>query len=298
MAARTKKFSLWTFADRFEGDKVVWIILLMLCMISIVCMFSSTSRLVTDKTTRLDMVSEQIFFVAFGLAIIIGLYNIKNINVFRKLSMLGFPLSFVLLLLLDTHVDLKGVVKALNINEAYRILQVGGMQIHVFEVVKVAMVLYLAWALDAFKKGELKGRMSDRWKKILYIYAPFLITFVMVIPGSNSSALLIGGIMFVVILLGGGNFKDMSTLFFGAVLAVAICFGIFKISDGTFSNSEIGIYNLLIGMLDDAEPTILASQAQTRKLLTKSEIERYEKAYAAYLSIFEKLDPKDSQFTV
>ena len=234
MAARTKKFSLWTFADRFEGDKVVWIILLMLCMISIVCMFSSTSRLVTDKTTRLDMVSEQIFFVAFGLAIIIGLYNIKNINVFRKLSMLGFPLSFVLLLLLDMHVKVEGVVKALNINEAYRILQVGGMQIHVFEVVKVAMVLYLAWALDAFKKGELKGRMSDRWKKILYIYAPFLITFVMVIPGSNSSALLIGGIMFVVILLGGGNFKDMSTLFFGAVLAVAICFGIFKISDGEY----------------------------------------------------------------
>lgn len=35
----------------------------------------------------------------------------------------------------------------------------------------------------------------------------------------------------------------------------------FKISDGTFSNSEIGIYNLLIGMLDDAESTILASQA-------------------------------------
>lgn len=71
----------------------------------------------------------------------------------------------------------------------------------------------------------------------------------------------------------------------------------FKISDGTFSNSEIGIYNLLIGMLDDAESTILASQAQTRKLLTKSEMERYEKAYAAYLSIFEKLDPKDPRFT-
>ena len=72
----------------------------------------------------------------------------------------------------------------------------------------------------------------------------------------------------------------------------------FKISDGTFSNSEIGIYNLLVGMLDDAESTVLASQAQTRKLLTKTEMERYEKAYASYLRVFEKLDPQNPHFTV
>ena len=72
--------------------------------------------------------------------------------------------------------------------------------------------------------------------------------------------------------------------------------GNFKISDGTFSNSEIGIYNLLIGMLDDAEATVQASRTQTRKLLTKSEMERYEKAYAAYLSVFQKLDPKNPSF--
>ena len=70
----------------------------------------------------------------------------------------------------------------------------------------------------------------------------------------------------------------------------------FKISDGTFSNSEIGIYNLLIGMLDDAESTVQFSQTQTRKLLTKTEMERYEKAYAAYLAIFEKLDPDNPRF--
>ncbi len=81
------------------------------------------------------------------------------------------------------------------------------------------------------------------------------------------------------------------TAFFGNTLI-----NNFKISDGTFSNSEIGIYNLLIGMLDDAESTVLASQTQTRKLLTKSEMERYEKAYAAYLAVFEKMDPKNPQF--
>ena len=85
---------------------------------------------------------------------------------------------------------------------------------------------------------------------------------------------------------------DEMTAFFGNKVVSN-----FKISDGTFSNSEIGIYNLLTGMLDDAEATVLTSQAQTRKLLTKTELERYEKAYAVYLSIFEKLDPDNPLFS-
>ena len=167
MAGKTRKFSLWTFADRFEGDKVVWIILLMLCMISIVCMFSSTSRILDGDATRLDLVKEQALYVAIGLAVIIGLYNIRDIKWFRRASMLCFPASFLLLLMLDLHIDTP-VVRALYINGAYRILSVGGIQVHVFEVVKVAMVLYLAWALDAFKNGTLKGAgLKPIWKKII-----------------------------------------------------------------------------------------------------------------------------------
>ena len=74
-----KKSSFWNFADRFEGDKVVWIIVLLLFLFSIVCMFSSTSRLLDEGATRVDLVKEQFVVVLFGLAIIIGLYNIRNI---------------------------------------------------------------------------------------------------------------------------------------------------------------------------------------------------------------------------
>ena len=236
MATKTRKFSLWTFADRFEGDKVVWIILLMLCLISIVCMFSSTSRLLKGDTTRLDLVREQAILVGAGLVVIIIMYNIRNIKVFRWCSMVfGFSVPFLLLLLLDLRIRIPNVIEAIYVNGAYRILQVGSLQIHVFEVVKVAMVLYLAWALDAFRKGELKGaRLSPLWKKILYIYAPFLIIFVMILPGGNSSAVFIGGIMFLVILLGGGNFKDLLVLFTAGILIIGACYGIYKASDGEY----------------------------------------------------------------
>ena len=75
-----KKRTVWNFFDRIEGDKVVWIIVLMLILISIVCIFSSTSRLLEGSQTRLDIVKSQLFVVAAGLVLIIVCYNIKNIK--------------------------------------------------------------------------------------------------------------------------------------------------------------------------------------------------------------------------
>ena len=230
---KNKTSAFWTFADHFEGDKVVWIIVLLLILFSIVCMFSSSSRLLRDGMTRLDLVRDQFFVVLAGLAVIIVCYNIKNIAFFRWCSQWGFLVSLAMLALLDAHINLP-FIKALNINNAYRILSIAGFQVHVFEVVKVAMVLYLAWAMDALKQGKLKGPSKPIWKKILYLYAPFLIIFVMIIPGSNSSALIIGLLMFVMILLGGGNFKDMAILGAAGVTVIALIVGIYNLT----KNSE------------------------------------------------------------
>ena len=224
---KNKKTSIWTFADQFEGDKVVWIIVLLLVLFSIVCMFSSSSRLLRDGMTRLDLVKNQFFVVLGGMAVIIVLYNIKNIKFFRWCSQWGFLISFLLLGMLDLHVNLP-FLKALNINNAYRILSIAGFQVHVFEVVKVAMVLYLAWAMDALKRGELRGPEKEIWKKVIYLYAPFLVIFVMIIPGSNSSALIIGLLMFVMILLGGGNLRDMTILALAAIAIIGIIFGLYS----------------------------------------------------------------------
>ena len=227
MAAKEKKRTFWNFADSFEGDKVVWIIVLLLVLISIVCMFSSSSRLLRDGMTRLDLVKSQLLVVLAGLGVIVVLYNIKNIGFFRWFSKWGFLLSFVLLGLLDAHVSLP-FIKAVNINNAWRILTIAGFQVHVFEVVKVAMVLYLAWAMDALKQGKIRWPEQLFWKKACYLYLPFLLIFVMIIPGSNSSALIIGLLMYVMILLGGGNFKDMAILGAAGIAAIAIIFGLYS----------------------------------------------------------------------
>ena len=284
MATKEKKRTFWNFADSFEGDKVVWIIVLLLILFSIVCMFSSSSRLLRDGMTRLDLMKSQLIVVLAGLGVIVVLYNIKNIGFFRWCSKWGFLLSLTLLALLDAHVQLP-FVKALNINNAWRILSFAGFQVHVFEVVKVAMVLYLAWAMDALQRGKLKGPEKLIWKKIIYLYAPFLIIFVMIIPGSNSSALIIGLLMYVMILLGGGNFKDMLILGAAGVAAIAIIFGLYSATKNTghpwFDRIGTGISRIF----EDEDWEKKAVEAPRGTLAWQEAIDAIRQPYSAKIAV-------------
>ena len=230
-ATAKKKRNLWNIFENFEGDKVVWMIVLLLMLISVLCMFSSTSRLLSSGQSRIDVVKDQLVLVAFGIGIIILIYNIRQLGILRWLSKFGFAVSLLLLAALDLKLDL-GFVRSIEINGARRILQVGPVQVHVFEVVKVAMIMYLAWAMDALKRGKLKRGNTELAKKIIYIYAPFVVSFLMIIPGSNSAALVIGGMMFITILIGGGNLRDLAVLLAAGVLIVGMVLGIYAISKG------------------------------------------------------------------
>lgn len=234
------KNSFWNFVDALEGDKVVWMITLMLILISIVAIFSSTSQLaLTQKTTRMAIVKEQLLLSVGALVLIIICYNIKQIGFYRFFSQLGYLVSITMLLILVVHKDI-GPVKPVLLNSAWRVLQVGGIQIHVFEVVKVAMVMYLAWATSAYRSDSftIANKLAEKhpfWgkdlvKKILYIYLPIFSVCLCIMKGSLSSTLFIGGIMFITILIGGISVRELILPGVVAVGLVFACIGINKLS--------------------------------------------------------------------
>lgn len=251
---RAAKKGLWNFIDDIEGDKVVWIIVLLLILISILAIFSSTPLLSSDS--RLLTMRNHGITAFMGLMLIIGLYNIRKIGVFRILSQFGFFLSFVLLLILDCHMNL-GIVKAQYINRAWRTLGVMGFQVHVFEVVKVAMVMYLAWATNAYandQKAIEENKESSSFmlanllsqyphlafmkkpfaKRCVYIYGPALLICAMVAPGSNSSAMFIAAILVATILIGNMPWKEIALACAALVIMAAAMAWLHKISDGKF----------------------------------------------------------------
>ena len=250
----TRKKGFWGFIDNIEGDKVVWIIVFLLIMISILAIFSSTSLLRQGDKDRMDFISEHLVVVGIGLGLIFGLYNIKKIGLFRVLSQLGFGLSAVLLSLLALHVRIPGVIEAERINGAWRTLNIAGFQMHVFEVVKVAMVLYLAWAIHGYKEKRLKYGNTDLQKRLIYMYAPILIVCVLTLMGSGSSAVFIGAILIATLLIGGMPFKEIALAGVAGIAALLLIVGVYNATGGTvFKKFErIATMNSRLGANYDA----------------------------------------------
>ena len=245
----------WGFIDNIEGDKVVWIIVFLLIMISILAIFSSTSLLKEGSKDRMDFALEHLVIVGIGLGLIFGLYNIKKIGIFRILSQLGFGVSFVLLALLASHLRLPGVIEAERINGAWRTLRVAGFQLHVFEVVKVAMVLYLAWAIHAYKEKRLKYGKNDLQKRLIYMYVPILSVCVLTLLGSGSSAVFIGVILISTLLIGGMPFKEIALAGLAGLACLILIVGVYNATDGNvFKRFErIATMNSRLGADYDAE---------------------------------------------
>ena len=282
MGAKKKQF--WNFIDSLEGDKVVWIIALLLMLFSILCMFSSTSRLLENNQSRLDIVKSQIILVGMGIVLLIICYNIKNIALIRWCSKWGFLISFVLLAVLLSRISTP-FLKSIEINGARRIIQVAGFQVHVFEVVKVAMVMYLAWAMDARAKGSLKlFKDKDMLQKIFYIYGPALLTTIMIVPGSNSSALFIGAMMFITILLGGGEIKDLAVFALACVLTLGLCVAIYNISDGKVMG-RIGTGISRIFESEDWEARVIESRVGSHEY--SEALDKIRQPYSAKIAINE-----------
>lgn len=268
--AGKKKTGIWNWIDKIEGDKVIWMIVFLLIMISILAISSSTSLLaLSTRTTRIEIIQQQTGIVILGLGIIFLCYNIKKLGFFIWCSKWGFVISMILLLILDFHIKLPPVIKAQEINHAWRTLLIFGIQVHVFEIVKVAMVMYLSWAVYAYNKDQNPDRKDKEkdwlamanWlgskksfefmkkpfcKRVMYFYIPIFLVCILVQPGSNSSLMIIGSIMIATLLVGGIETKRILVLTAGFMLLIFSTYSIYKMSGGTvFSRIGTGISRIM-----------------------------------------------------
>lgn len=249
-----KKTAKWGWLGGFKGDKIVLMVLLLLMMVSLIAISGSTPLLAMQaKTTRMSVIGKHVIVTAIGMLLIFVIYNVPNSKWLERLSKLGFPVSLLLLLLLVCKVNFGNFLKAENINGAYRTLGIMGQQIHVFEVVKVAMVMYLAWACKAFrydtfslskkiagitvlKDGEEKRPFSfvaSKWGEVcFYILIPLVTVSALVLYGGFSSGMFIMGIMILTVLIGGVDFKYIVAMGCACIVLIGCIFGIYKATDG------------------------------------------------------------------
>ncbi|MCR4565484.1 MAG: FtsW/RodA/SpoVE family cell cycle protein, partial [Bacteroidales bacterium] len=184
------------------------------------------------------------------------IYRYCTLKGLMKFGVFGFLLSLALLLFLTLHIKIPHVLESQMLNGTWRTLSLGGhVQIHVFEIVKVFSVMYMAWAVTSWreemkvyeentteedlladKRGFWRLRRTAwhmRWewmdtpffKRALIIYLPFIVVCGMVSPGSNSSMIIIAGAMIVTLLIGGFSFKKLAGFLACCAVLVAVVLG-------------------------------------------------------------------------
>ena len=245
--------TIWNRMMNLKGDKVILIIIILLILISFLAIFSSTP-LLPSQSSRLATMKEHGFIVFLGIAVMFVLYHFE-VKWIRGLSKWGFIASLGLLSLLVKEIDW-GFIKTEEINGAIRNFKLMGKQIHVFEIVKVAMVLYLSWAVSAVnedmqaRKERRRSRtltianwLADRytflsflrltkWKRIVYVYLPSIIVCMMMLKGSGSSAIFVGFILVATMFICGVPWKELAVAGMIGIAGFAALFAVYKVSDG------------------------------------------------------------------
>ena len=194
-----------------RGDRGIWIIIVLLSLISLAAVYSSTSSLAfLQGRTASFYLFRQFAFVTLGLATLFVCHLIP-LGWYRKFSFLGMMIAIALLIITlvagETH------------NDATRWITILGITIQPSEVVKVAMILYVAKVIE--------DRKFETFKEFtLYLMAPLGILTLLMLWGSISAGLILGGTAFLILLISGISFKHISKMmgifFIGLILVVAL----------------------------------------------------------------------------
>jgi len=174
--------------SRLSGDKVIWIVVFLLSLISIALIYSSSSSLAyKEKTTNFAFLIKQIQFVVMGLVALYICYRIPlGWYRFRAYPALGLSI------LLRALTPIIGE----EINGAKRWINLGFITFQPTEMAKIAIVLYLARALEVYRLETFK-------EFLIKIIIPIGITCVLILIGSVSAALFVGMISLLMLVIAG-----------------------------------------------------------------------------------------------
>ncbi|MEG2613614.1 MAG: FtsW/RodA/SpoVE family cell cycle protein [Alistipes sp.] len=232
----------------FTGDRVLWIIVTALAVISILVVYSSTAKMAYDAhtlRTTSHFLRQQlmILIVSFGLLVAVHKINCRTYNLLSK------PVYFICILL-TVAVYFIGATT----NGAARWFPIGPFQFQPSEALKVATVLFLARQLAGCQSRIDKiriipslrfwtwGQPAQRkiWSEGTWpILAPVLISCLVIFPAHTSSAVLVFMASWVMMLIGRVRLSELMKLiglaFVAGVMMLTLNLGRSETAEGRVS---------------------------------------------------------------
>lgn len=217
----------------FGGDRVLWVIIVALMIISVLVVYSSTAKMAYNARSAIStaqFLRSQLFLLVLC---IIALFFVHRVNsrIYRKLST---PL-FVLSLLLTASVYFMGVTT----NGAARWIPLLGFQFQPSEMLKITLVMYLARQL-AVRQSTVRTMqiapslrfwtwMQPKQRRVwsdggLTIFVPIVLTCMVIMPAHTSSAVLAFALSLAMLYIGRVRWVEIFRIIKWAVAGAALVY--------------------------------------------------------------------------
>lgn len=197
----------------FKGDKVIWMVLFMLCMISVVEVFSASSNL-TYKSNNYIMP-----IVKHSATIIVGVFIAI---VIVKIQCRYFKLATPFLIALSFFTLIWVLFAGETINGANRVIEIAGQTFQPSEIAKGTMVLASAQILSAMQTD--RGTTDKKAMRFILI---LLTPFVLLIGKENlSTAALLCFVIFLMMVIGRVPMVQLGKLLGVVLLCVSFAVGV------------------------------------------------------------------------
>ena len=196
-----------------RGDKVIWIVSIILGIVSLIVVYSATSALAVSKYggDPGKVLMKHLGMLLFGFVMMI---IASRVNYKRYAKMALFLMIPCLALLLYT------LVFGRNINDASRSINVGGFSFQPSELAKIILITYLARQLIM-----MEGSMYNFKDFLVKLALPILVTAGLIFSENLSTAVLLIAVCLVLLFVGRVKFLHIMALIGLCVLGMAAYLG-------------------------------------------------------------------------
>ncbi|HBL73703.1 MAG: hypothetical protein A2W90_13180 [Bacteroidetes bacterium GWF2_42_66] len=171
----------------FKGDKVLWIVLIFLSLISLLIVYSATGKLaykVAGGNTGYYLF-RQLVFIGLGIGLMIFLVNVVPVKIYSIFANLMVGVTFVALIAAFVQYKIDGS------KETSRTLTFWMISFQPSELAKISLVMYASKMLSKYQKTKEELRHAFFW--VTGVSA--VICGIIFIGNISTSALIFGSIM-------------------------------------------------------------------------------------------------------
>lgn len=200
--------------DFLKGDKVLWMVIIVISIFSIFPVYSASSNLqyiVNNGTTTGHVLKHMMFvFVGLGIMRLVGTVKYEYLG---KLSSILLGITILLLILtIFTGQTIDGA-------SASRWLKIPGTPIS-FQPSSFAYLMLIIYLCRYLTKKIKRERLPI--ENVLYIFGPVLLVFGLVAKDNGSTALMILMVSIAVLIIGQLNWKYIAGFATTAIIAIVL----------------------------------------------------------------------------